>query len=134
MRSCRTCPNGVVRNQIYCPSCRVSVGREKQKRQYEKHRDKILVSRKRKYVKPDKATSARYRYRITAEEYAELMTPGRLCEICGELPTVPHIDHDHASGLVRGILCFCCNVGIGHLKDDPERVRKALEYLTRKGA
>lgn len=41
------------------------------------------------------------------------------------------MDHDHKTGKVRGILCSRCNLGIGHLGDDADGVRKALAYLTR---
>jgi len=37
----------------------------------------------------------------------------------------------HDTGLVRGLLCNDCNLGIGRLKDDPTRVAKALVYLSK---
>lgn len=40
-----------------------------------------------------------------------------------------HIDHDHKTGEVRGIICNRCNMGIGHLGDNPEIVKKALKWL-----
>ena len=39
------------------------------------------------------------------------------------------IDHDHKTGVVRGLLCRSCNVGIGNLGDDSERLLRAVEYL-----
>lgn len=52
------------------------------------------------------------------------------CAICGApFVDTPHIDHDHATGLVRGLLCMRCNTGIGLLQDDPERCRAAAAYL-----
>lgn len=39
------------------------------------------------------------------------------------------VDHDHATGKVRGILCYRCNTGIGLLGDNADGIKKALEYL-----
>lgn len=40
-------------------------------------------------------------------------------------------DHDHATGMLRGMLCRNCNTGIGLLRDSPEVLRKAIDYLLR---
>jgi hypothetical protein len=40
-----------------------------------------------------------------------------------------HIDHDHVSGRIRGLLCNNCNRGLGSLKHDPDFLRKAITYL-----
>ena len=39
-------------------------------------------------------------------------------------------DHDWKTGKFRGYICQKCNTGIGNLQDDPEIIRKALEYIT----
>ncbi len=43
----------------------------------------------------------------------------------------PHIDHDHSTGKVRGLLCSCCNTGIGMFKDNPDVLDRAAFYLVR---
>jgi hypothetical protein len=69
------------------------------------------------------------RYGITAAE-ADLMLEqqGGLCAICGAATAV-HVDHDHATGQVRALLCFNCNGGLGQFKDDPAVLRAAAEYV-----
>lgn len=53
------------------------------------------------------------------------------CAICGSVFCGDdHIDHDHDTNQLRGLLCRLCNVGIGALKDSPEVCLKASEYLT----
>lgn len=64
----------------------------------------------------------------TADRDRLVQAQGGLCAICGTEPAV-HVDHDHASGEVRGVLCFRCNVGIGHFRDDPDVVMRALHHL-----
>lgn len=44
----------------------------------------------------------------------------------------PHVDHDHETWEIRGILCASCNQGLGLLGDDEEGLRIALEYVARK--
>ncbi|WP_199546591.1 endonuclease VII domain-containing protein [Streptomyces sp. N35] len=79
------------------------------------------------------------KYGITGDEYEALLEAqdGR-CAICGTTEpglttgghlTIFRVDHCHATGAVRGLLCNNCNIGIGQLGDDPERVEAALHYL-----
>lgn len=52
------------------------------------------------------------------------------CAICSDqLPSTWHLDHDHDTHAIRGILCPGCNTGIGHLRDDPTLLRLAADYL-----
>lgn len=39
------------------------------------------------------------------------------------------VDHDHHTGLIRGILCWACNAALGKFRDDGERIVKAAEYV-----
>ncbi len=83
--------------------------------------------------KKSAAKSRRQRYGITASQFA--LMKGRqedACAICrtpfaSKLDT--HLDHDHKTGAIRGILCNRCNHGIGVFKDDPERLSRAISYL-----
>jgi hypothetical protein len=71
-------------------------------------------------------------YGLDAADYLRLhRDQGGRCAICGTMPEKLFIDHDHASGYVRGLLCTQCNVGIGMFKEDRERLRAAIEYIGR---
>lgn len=52
------------------------------------------------------------------------------CEICERQPARGlHVDHCHATNMIRGLLCCKCNMGLGNFNDSPELLRKAAEYL-----
>lgn len=71
-----------------------------------------------------------YKYSLTREELDKLLETC-YCEICevSFQTVVPHIDHDHVTGEVRGLLCVNCNTLLGHSKDNANILRKAVEYL-----
>jgi hypothetical protein len=56
-----------------------------------------------------------------------------LCDICGKAPSGRrpwlYVDHDHATGAFRGLLCGHCNLGLGHFLDNPELMESAITYL-----
>ena len=69
------------------------------------------------------------RYGITAAEAdAMLEAQGGLCAICRERPA-EHVDHDHLTGKVRALLCFCCNQGLGNFRDRADVMQLAIAYL-----
>lgn len=85
---------------------------------------------------PDKAFAfvLKTRYGISLAEYRRLLDKqGGGCAICGTKDwgkrNRPCVDHDHATGRVRGLLCINCNTGIGMFDDDPDRMRLAIRYL-----
>lgn len=77
------------------------------------------------------------KYGITVEQYdAMLDGQGGGCFICGRPPRPDislHVDHDHSTGQVRGILCFGCNKALADFQDDPALLGKAASYLSRHG-
>jgi hypothetical protein len=72
-------------------------------------------------------------YGITLSDYSRLYEEqeGR-CAICLEWYKVLHVDHDHETNKVRGLLCLSCNNGLGRFRDSPERLRRAIQYLNEK--
>ena len=71
----------------------------------------------------------RRRSGVRLVEFDELIAAqdGR-CAIC-DAPDPEHLDHDHRTGWVRGILCFNCNGGLGQFRDSPELLAQAVSYL-----
>jgi hypothetical protein len=58
---------------------------------------------------------------------------GQVCAICRRSTGNSRrlsVDHDHRSGLVRGLLCRPCNDFLGWIRDDPEAGRRLYQYLT----
>jgi Recombination endonuclease VII len=71
-------------------------------------------------------------YGIDQADY-EVMVLARAgrCDVCGRTPKKLAVDHDHETGVIRGLLCTRCNAAIGHLGDTIEGLKKALAYLER---
>lgn len=78
-------------------------------------------------------------YGLTLEQYEEkFAAQNGQCAICeqpekcrngqGE-PRRLSVDHDHATGAIRGLLCTACNALLGYAEDDPERLEAAARYL-----
>lgn len=82
------------------------------------------------------------KFGISIEEYTVLLESQEgVCAICKNPETVIHpktdrpqnltVDHNHATGEVRGLLCARCNKGIGLLREDPDILLSAISYLNR---
>jgi dCMP deaminase len=107
--------------KVRCPSC---ARRKAQKRHQPKQRNKYL-----------KET-----YDISLEQYNEMsQLQNNVCAICKQPETKLNdrkdgyqfmsVDHDHATGKVRGLLCDNCNLGIGRFSENRTLMRSAMNYL-----
>lgn len=87
-------------------------------------------------VKPHKARQShlKYKYGIDRWAYAKILTDQNgACAIC-KIPfdlmlRNPDVDHDHATGKVRGLLCNACNLGLGQFEDELFLLESAANYL-----
>lgn len=101
--------------------------KEATKRWRREHPEKRLAAHRRHYFK--------HEYGLSIESLGEhVAEQGNRCAICntlfGEGQTHgPHVDHDHTTGQVRGLLCKSCNLMLGYAKDDIARLDAAIEYL-----
>ena len=71
------------------------------------------------------------KYGVTQLDYDRMLADQNGgCAICGkQQDRALDVDHDHATGAVRGLLCTNCNRMIGHAGDDAERLEVAASYL-----
>jgi Recombination endonuclease VII len=106
-----------------------------------KERQKI-ATRKYRAKNPDKISEGRIklRYGISISEYQDLYNKQEgQCAICKthlnldvtDKKTKAHIDHNHTTGEVRGLLCNNCNAGIGFLQDSALVCKLAADYLSK---
>lgn len=112
----------------YCRECDKSL----QKARTEQYRTEDPEGWKRRRA----AAVRKYRYGVTDSEYSLLAEAQEYgCAICGQGDQSEDlcVDHNHATGEVRGLLCKKCNSGIGLLGDDPARIAAALAYILKEG-
>ena len=73
-------------------------------------------------------------YNISLAEYDDMLeTQGYACAICSRSAEDNgmrlSVDHDHTTGMVRGLLCITCNQGIGCFRDNTKLLNNAILYL-----
>lgn len=107
---------------------------EKQKEWYRNNREKAMENNRKRY-KPEYDRERKLRrYGITPEDYNSMFESqnGR-CAVCGvhqsELSKPLFVDHEHDTGITRGLLCQRCNFAIGLFDDDVGRLLDAIRYL-----
>jgi|SRR5579872_548691 len=98
----------------------------------EKHR---LASLKYEQVHKDKVVNRKLlsKYGITLQEKTEMFkSQNGQCKICSlpfETLYTAHVDHNHLTGKVRGLLCLSCNHMVGKARDSIVILQKAIDYL-----
>lgn len=110
--------------------------RERYEADPEHHKSRVKAWREQNPSKA-KVNAMNGRLFLTVDRYEQMLEEcGGTCMICGTPPGKRKrgwrtlcVDHDHETGVVRGLLCRRCNTGIGMFGDDPVLVAKALLYL-----
>ena len=100
--------------------------------------DAALAEREAKRRKDSNLRKRLREFNLSMEKY-QLMIQEQdgCCLICGFQPedsTSLAIDHCHENGHVRGLLCTTCNTALGHFKDSPALMLKAIDYLNERTA
>jgi Recombination endonuclease VII len=78
-----------------------------------------------------------WKFGITKDDYDALaLAQGGRCAICGDQSAwnrregeLLPVDHDHITGKVRALLCHACNQALGLMRDNPELLRAAADYI-----
>ena len=104
---------------------------------YENNKEELNAKHKAYHKKnrdKKRARELKRKFGISLHEYDLMLTEQKgKCACCGihqnELTMRFAVDHDHDTGLIRGLLCHICNTGIGKLGDNIEGLMKALNYL-----
>lgn len=108
-------------NMVYCRDCELA----KQRASYASGKP----TRGRDY---SHRRSIRQRYGLTGEQYQAMVeAQGGQCAICGEQPERLRVDHDHATGAIRELLCNHCNVALAQARDNRDLLRAMIAYLER---
>lgn len=110
---------------------------ERIKKWREDHPDKVKEYQQRyRDSHPDRIRAARLkrRFGITPDDYARLLAEqGGHCAVCDRITnddgTALAVDHDHATGEIRGLLCKAHNVVLGLVDDDPTQLERLIAYL-----
>lgn len=129
LRKCRDCSRQF--NPYYFPydGCRC-------RRCHSNHRHREYTRSGRRKYDADSKRRSNYRLRYGVElEWVERRTEelGGLCSICREEPTSRKlmVDHCHATGAVRDLLCVRCNNTLGWVGDSVDVLQRMIEYLER---
>jgi len=115
--------------------------REWQRKYFIENREYIMKQRRERRMKNPNRTrekdwgyNLKHKYGITVEDYDEMLeSQDNGCAICGKTPEENgrrlHVDHDHRTGKVRGLLCHACNMLIGFAYDDIDILLNTINYL-----
>lgn len=105
----------------------------------ENNKDRVLRTKKRFYQKNKSKWVAQNLkiYGLTVIQFSQMLEQQNgLCAICrnGSNHKKLQVDHDHATGKVRALLCNSCNTALGLAKDDINRLKSFIQYLERHSA
>lgn len=114
----------------YCPGCR-EVRPQDEWRKNRASRDGLAAYCKQCRQPRSRADYLRRTFGLDDTSLQAMIDEqGGRCAICRDAAP-QHIDHDHETGEIRGVLCSKCNMGLGLFDDDPARLHSAICYLRR---
>ena len=115
-----------------CKACKQDYQKEYLKSYLVKYREKhkeTYASYRKEWKAKNRSKIRTQKYDLTPEEFESLeQQQNNKCKIC-ETDCSLVIDHCHSTNKVRGLLCNSCNTALGFMKDNPNTLIKAAEYL-----
>lgn len=117
---------------------KVKASRERQREKTPEHTRLSAKKWAKENYKRRKGYNLKRMYGIDRQAYdAMLKAQNGLCAICHKAETTTRngtlcelvVDHDHITGKVRKLLCNKCNVGLGMLEENSDRMRQMAEYI-----
>lgn len=101
---------------------------------YSRNQKDLII--KRQVFRRKTGECRRLLYGLTPQMVLDMRTAQKdCCACCGDKFTKePHVDHNHTTGKVRGLLCPGCNHALGFLKDSSFRCFLAASYLQKFGS
>ena len=115
---------GVTRRRVQCVECVLKVRARSYKRALDADPVGTRLRRRRRHLLEE--------YGLSLEVYQKMLDKqGGKCAICGyKSPDKPlSVDHDHANGKIRGLLCAWCNTTLGQVNDNVDTLRKMIKYV-----
>ena len=117
---------------VACATCNVVfMGLHYSSKYCSEHCKKHNRQAKQKLRRQNYGYALRNLYGVSLEQYEKLLEKqNHVCAICKK-PSKKRlsVDHCHETLQIRGLLCHNCNTGLGHFKDNIERLQTAIEYL-----
>lgn len=153
-KKCPNCADGVIhhRGSLQCRKCHIKEvspwkndeekkkhHQERQANWFQQNKKRIYKKRKKHHKENPEFWKERYFkyhlkrfYGLTYETYLEMVrSQNSKCLICGNHNEKLHVDHNHITKQVRGLLCFNCNGGLGQFKDNLTNIKNAVQYMER---
>jgi hypothetical protein len=105
---------------------------------YQRNREQVIAYQKARYVKDKEGSLAYHRqrkYGVTPEQVAQMLYyQDGGCAVCGHIPSEKDkkglgLDHCHATGKVRGLLCVRCNAALGMINDSVDILSKLIIHV-----
>lgn len=118
--SCKLCVRASVKKYADKNKDKIKEYNQTRRKETEAHKNRPWIDRLKRYGLSEGDFMVLYEMQL-----------GR-CDLCKntlEIGKNCHVDHDHKTGYIRGLLCGSCNLMLGHAKDNIETLKRAIEYL-----